>query len=150
MPGADIWLKDPVSIGESHVSFSTVYDSDWRSNLLVNGGLFLEPTAPSTILHLISSKTSSNEILGKNSGALGVSWRKSSAQLSVSGDFLSVSLRSDGFVQEPNLRLVQNKSPEEINNVATKRGEIIRERQGGAVNTTKHLWAGAIAAMVSR
>lgn len=79
----------------------------------------------------------------------------------VSGVFLSVSLRNDGLLQETKVCLVQNedsKSLEEEDKVAeggnivleSKENRKVKARGGFAMNTTKHLWAGAIAAMVSR
>lgn len=79
----------------------------------------------------------------------------------VSGVFLSVSLRNDGLLQESKVCLVQNedsKSLEEEDKVAeggnivleSKENRKVKARGGFAMNTTKHLWAGAIAAMVSR
>ena len=67
------------------------------------------------------------------------------------GGFLSVSLRSDGVVRESKGFLVQNGdegSEEAV--VQEEKREAVGLRRGRAMNTTKHLWAGAIAAMVSR
>lgn len=67
------------------------------------------------------------------------------------GGFLSVSLRSDGVVRESKGFLVQNGdegSEEAV--VQEEKRETVGLRRGRAMNTTKHLWAGAIAAMVSR
>lgn len=86
----------------------------------------------------------------------------------VSGVFLSISLRNDGVVQEPKVCLVQNGDSKsageeeedeeeevvEADNAVMegreKRKIRVRARGVIAMNTTKHLWAGAIAAMVSR
>ena len=62
-----------------------------------------------------------------------------------------MSLRSDGVVRESKGCLVQNGdegSEEAV--VQEEKREKVGLRRGGAMNTTKHLWAGAIAAMVSR
>lgn len=77
-----------------------------------------------------------------------------------SGFFLSVSLRSDGLVPEPKGCFVhsEDKGPEEAakieaNNVvieANEKNRKVRVRGRPAMNATKHLWSGAIAAMVSR
>ena len=70
------------------------------------------------------------------------------------GGFLSLSLNSDGVVRESKGCLVQNgdeTSEETAAAVVTERKrEKVGVRSGRAMNTTKHLWAGAIAAMVSR
>lgn len=65
-----------------------------------------------------------------------------------------MSLSGDGIVRETTKRcLVQNEngfeaSEESIaDETETKKKKV---RPGTAVNTTKHLWAGAVAAMVSR
>ena len=70
------------------------------------------------------------------------------------GRFLSVSLRSDGIVPETKRCLVQNGNGCESSEAAAVEERTYKEKirvpKGAAVNTTKHLWAGAIAAMVSR
>lgn len=132
-----------------------------KSNLseFVSGGLFLEPTLPSSFVNLISSTSSSISVSGSASsctcGPKPVVLRREK-----SVGFLSVSLKSDdGFVRESKVYLVQNR--EEGSEKATTREEgdavvergkkqKVRLRGGRAMNTTKHLWSGAIAAMVSR
>lgn len=71
--------------------------------------------------------------------------------------FLSVSLSikgNDGFVTETTEVLGQNNKKCSEETVAMEFKEIkenkVSVRRGGAMNTTKHLWAGAVAAMVSR
>lgn len=131
-----------------------------NSNLsvFVSGGLFLEPAIPSSFVNLISSTSSSISVSGSASsctcGRKPVALRREK-----SVGFLTVSLKSDGFVRESKVYLVQNR--EEGSEKATTREEgdavvergkkqKVRLRGGRAMNTTKHLWSGAIAAMVSR
>ncbi|KAM1406675.1 hypothetical protein ACFXTH_001324 [Malus domestica] len=68
--------------------------------------------------------------------------------------FLSMSLNSDGVFRESKRCLVQSgddSSEETAAAVVTKKKrKKVGVRNGRAMNTTKHLWAGAIAAMVSR
>ncbi|XP_062165505.1 probable mitochondrial adenine nucleotide transporter BTL3 [Alnus glutinosa] len=131
-----------------------------NSNLsvFVSGGLFLEPAIPSSFVNLISSTSSSISVSGSASsstcGRKPVVLRREK-----SVGFLTVSLKSDGFVRESKVYLVQNREegPEkattrEEGDAVVERGkkQKARLRGGRAVNTTKHLWSGAIAAMVSR
>ncbi|KAM1040395.1 hypothetical protein TB2_029245 [Malus domestica] len=72
----------------------------------------------------------------------------------ISAIFLSMSLNSDEVVRESKGCLVQSgddSSEETTTAVVTKRKrKKVGVRSGRAMNSTKHLWAGAIAAMVSR
>ncbi|KAF5740230.1 mitochondrial adenine nucleotide transporter BTL3 [Tripterygium wilfordii] len=82
--------------------------------------------------------------------------------MAIMGLFLSVSLRDDAIVQKPKVLLVQNgegRISEELPPVGSagaivgvrdKRKVKVRGRGRGAMNTTKHLWAGDTATMVSR
>ncbi|XP_004300640.1 PREDICTED: probable mitochondrial adenine nucleotide transporter BTL3 isoform X1 [Fragaria vesca subsp. vesca] len=117
--------------------------------LFVTGGLFLEPTIPKSLLNSVSFRKTSNAV---------VSGSGYGTRLRLAGGgsaFLSVSLRSDGVVRVAKEEcLVQNGDEEAAAAVVVVVGEVKRERvgvrRGRAMNTTKHLWAGAIAAMVSR
>ncbi|KAK9219592.1 hypothetical protein WN943_008238 [Citrus x changshan-huyou] len=156
MPGFDIWFTNSLT-------------HDTNSNELVTGGLFLEPTVSSSFLYFISPTNSSPSIArsvspppppSKPPEVFGIWGRKRSVVATNSGLFLSVSLRNDGLLRESNFCLVQNgdKSSDDMpkfepGNVAVEAFEKKRKsrvRGRGAMNTTKHLWAGAIAAMVSR
>lgn len=157
MPGFDIWFTNSLT-------------HDTNSNELVTGGLFLEPTVSSSFLYFISPTNSSPSIASsvsppppppsKPPEVFGIWGRKRSVAATNSGLFLSVSLRNDGLLRESNFCLVQNgdKSSDDMpkfepGNVAVEAFEKKRKarvRGRGAMNTTKHLWAGAIAAMVSR
>lgn len=127
-------------LSQSPFSFSS------NSSFFVSGGLFLEPTISESFLLSVSPR---------KQVAIGVSGSVSSSacrcKVVVGGGFLSVSLRSGEKFRETKRCLVQNEyegSEEAV--VEETKEEKVRLRGGGAVNTTKHLWSGAIAAMVSR
>ncbi|XP_043719504.1 probable mitochondrial adenine nucleotide transporter BTL3 [Telopea speciosissima] len=156
MLGLEAWFRD-LTASEVPVSSSVFF---------VGGGLFLDSTVPSSFVSLIStgsslcggissSLSSSSSLRSRNPVIFGV-YRRVKGESGVLGDgFLSVSLSikgSDGFVQESNGFLHQNgeKSPEEAVVFEEDKEQKVPLRQSGAMNTTKHLWAGAVSAMVSR
>ncbi|RZC64527.1 hypothetical protein C5167_008216 [Papaver somniferum] len=136
------------------------------------GGLFLESTVPISFVSFISSRidcsnpsfcsssSSSTRVLKKlaSNSSNGFFERK---ERGING-FLSVSLSSSGnseYVEESSNSLLKQENGENMMNVVEesvekkqtqKQQNRIRLRQKGAMNTTKHLWSGAIAAMVSR
>lgn len=59
-------------------------------------------------------------------------------------------MTNDGLVTEPKECLLQNGQKTKSNGEVAVAKRNVRVTRHGAVNTTKHLWAGAIAAMVSR
>ncbi|XP_011004805.1 PREDICTED: probable mitochondrial adenine nucleotide transporter BTL3 [Populus euphratica] len=164
MPGFEIWQRKSQSQTPSSIDLTP---SSSSSSTL--GGIFLEPAVYSSTVNFISYKCSSITISNPisfykhaNFGGLKRGRRSRGInEVVVSGVFLSVSLRNDGLLQESKVCLVQNedsKSLEEEDQVAkggnivleSKENRKVKERGGFAMNTTKHLWAGAIAAMVSR
>ncbi|KAL9357384.1 hypothetical protein POPTR_005G165200v4 [Populus trichocarpa] len=164
MPGFEIWPRNSQSQTPSSIDLTP---SSSSSSTL--GGIFLEPTVYSSTVNFISHKCSSITISNPisfykhaNFGGLKRGRRSRGInEVVVSGVFLSVSLRNDGLLQESKVCLVQNedsKSLEEEDKVAeggnivleSKENRKVKARGGFAMNTTKHLWAGAIAAMVSR
>ncbi|KAK7282815.1 hypothetical protein RIF29_11886 [Crotalaria pallida] len=101
-----------------------------------SGGLFLEPTIPDSFVRLLRFNPESNP-------------QRSSSGLR-GGLFLSVSLPTS---EQGKLVVPEHKSyvVEQQQQQQRKFHKVNRARGGvSAVNTTKHLWAGAIAAMVSR
>lgn len=106
----------------------------------VTGGLFLDPKIPDSFVRSVSFKIHATASSNSNPRR----------QRRTFGCFLSVSLPSAKLVAEPKLQNGEHVSDNETasNGVVQKRK--VRVRSGNAVNTTKHLWAGAIAAMVSR
>ncbi|TYJ47054.1 hypothetical protein E1A91_A02G161200v1 [Gossypium mustelinum] len=118
-------------------------------------GLFLsDKTGPSSFVSSISLKTQKcfvdkNENVCLVSCSLGgqtlgpVKSRRSGGK---GGWVLSVSLsREEGYVGDSGEDWGQNGD----NNLETVE-EVKEKKESGALNTTKHLWAGAVAAMVSR
>lgn len=130
------------SDAQSQILFSFPSDSIF----FVNGGLFLESTISKSFLCLVSPRKPSGSLVS-------VSSSNGSRYRGVVGGvgFLSVSLKSNAIVRERKDCLVQNgdEGSEEALVVERKKHKV-EIRRGGAMNTTKHLWAGAIAAMVSR
>ncbi|KAM0952877.1 putative mitochondrial carrier protein [Dioscorea sansibarensis] len=134
---------------------------DPRGELFVQGGLFLDQWVPASLVASVSHGNTSVSFPGlgsrrRKSVALGVFWRGGPTFLSVS---LSVK-GGQGFVGEPVGILGQDgKRREEEEEEGEKEGKVVEvEDEGvevrgagaGAMNTTKHLWSGAVAAMVSR
>ncbi|KAL0366405.1 UNVERIFIED_CONTAM: putative mitochondrial adenine nucleotide transporter BTL3 [Sesamum radiatum] len=119
-------------------------DNPQNSNFCF-GGLFLDAsTVPSSIINTISG-----EVCGHGRP---VCWRRKR------GGFLCLSLSvkgKDGVINNSTECVGGsggNESKEAVAGAAVKAGKRVkvRLRGRGAVNTTKHLWAGAVAAMVSR
>ncbi|XP_050388165.1 probable mitochondrial adenine nucleotide transporter BTL3 [Argentina anserina] len=126
--------------------------SDLDSHLSLRGGLFLHPddTIAPNFLSLIPAKSRSGRCFSKT---VRFGDRRG-------GVFLSVSLSdgNEGYVKESGDVLGQN------GNKSSSEGEVVfekersesvekekeKEKGSGAMNTTKHLWSGAVAAMVSR
>ncbi|XP_050377116.1 probable mitochondrial adenine nucleotide transporter BTL3 [Argentina anserina] len=121
-----------------------------NSGLFVTGGLFLEPTIPNSVLNSVSFRRTSNAAVSGSGHGTRLRLR--------SGAFLSVSFRGDGVVREAKAGCLVQNGDEEAAAVAVAVAVVVGEekrekvvvRGGRAMNTTKHLWAGAIAAMVSR
>lgn len=150
MRGIELWFQN---------SFPAGKDSSRDSCACITGGLFLDPFLPTSFVKSVSSPKAVP--LRGASLVLGL-FR---AERDGAGGFLSVSLSvkgGGGFVQESVgfLQKHGEKSSEEARNEEWKdEGEIvaveenkvrIRGSGAGAINTSKHLWAGAFAAMVSR
>lgn len=159
MVGLDLRYTNSHSQEQSRIS----HTPNPNFSAFVSGGLFLEPTVPSSFVNLISSSTTSSISLsasgsasssctcGKKPVFLG---REKRARVG----FLTVSLKSDGFDRESKVYLVQNgeegsdKAATATATTCAEQGNKhkVRLRSGYAMNTSKHLWSGAIAAMVSR
>ncbi|KAJ1406858.1 Mitochondrial carrier protein [Sesbania bispinosa] len=119
-------------------------NSDFGSFTAGVGGLFLDPTISDSLVRFISSRIPASFEPNPHRPRRRVP----------GGCFLSVSLPSTTKLgAEPKSYVLQNgdhvpdKDTTSDGVVQQKR---VRVRRGNAVNTTKHLWAGAIAAMVSR
>ncbi|KAL6225183.1 hypothetical protein ACLB2K_004034 [Fragaria x ananassa] len=116
--------------------------SDPDSLLFLPGGLFLHPdeTFFPNFLSVIPAKTRFGRCVSKTvrfGGRRG-------------GLFLSVSLSdgNEGYVRESGDDLGQNGNKGSVEEEEAVVFE--KEKGSGAMNTTKHLWSGAVAAMVSR
>ncbi|PON47677.1 Mitochondrial carrier protein [Parasponia andersonii] len=138
------------------------------------GGLFIDPaySVPPSFLSFISSKTRLDSDPGSGPGSCSYRSRRKTVRFeglrSGSCGFLSVSLSikgseegngDEGYVRESREVLGQSgngSSEEEAVAVVYEKGENetvqerVRKKGSGALNMTKHLWAGAVAAMVSR
>lgn len=113
------------------------------------GGLFLQQSLPPSFLSLISlDNTNVNKTLRF------VGRRRRGCFLSVS---LSIKEGNEGYVGESREIWGQNgnaaricRQEEDDDQTASFQVENVREKESGAFNTAKHLFAGAIAAAVSR
>ncbi|GMP45987.1 hypothetical protein CsSME_00014312 [Camellia sinensis var. sinensis] len=156
MPGLDGFLRNSLSSEQSQTRVPIDFDANSISFL---GGLFLETTVSSSIIDSVSTRTTSNSASNSVHSSssrhrpvvLGLSRRESRVPATVGGEFLSVSLsikRSDELLQNGE----KNSEEEAIANAVVEMGkkQKVGLRRRGAMNTTKHLWAGAVAAMVSR
>ncbi|XP_010416792.1 PREDICTED: probable mitochondrial adenine nucleotide transporter BTL2 isoform X1 [Camelina sativa] len=136
MSALHIYPHDPSSSSSS--SFSDLSDEAFFST----GGLFLEPPGvSSSFFNSISSKCSDSEPLHFP----GYWKNKTHLRSGKNSMFLSVSLSKDRSEQQCKNALVE--IPGKDNG---KRNVIGGVRRRGTMNTRKHLWAGAVAAMVSK
>ncbi|XP_042987861.1 probable mitochondrial adenine nucleotide transporter BTL3 isoform X2 [Carya illinoinensis] len=157
--GLDLRFSNSYSQEQSN-SNDTNLICEINSNLSLFG-LFLEHTIPSSFINSISSRSSlvglpgsvSSCIRGRKPVVFGAFRPENNV------GFLTVSLKSDGFVRESKVYMVQNghegsekSSTLEGADAVVEKGKKpkLKLRGGYAMNTTKHLWAGAVAAMVSR
>ncbi|KAG8632935.1 hypothetical protein MANES_18G067600v8 [Manihot esculenta] len=165
MPGFEVCSRN--SLWNDRSQCPILVDLSSNSSSFTCGGIFLEPTISSSFVNLISSRNSSVSVsslisCSKHTVLRGFR-RDRSSRVALSGLFLSVSLRNNGLplVHEPKVCLVQDGDEKSVieeekvldgGNVVLegRRKPNVRVRGRDAMNTTKHLWAGAIAAMVSR
>ncbi|XP_058217860.1 probable mitochondrial adenine nucleotide transporter BTL3 [Rhododendron vialii] len=149
MPELDALLRNSTSFEQPHCRAST--DS---ISLLGVGGLFLENTVSSSIVDVFSVDSSSRRRKPVVFGGLRRRSRVSACE------FLSVSSsvsRTEELLRNSTKHFVQDggKSSKETEEAAVggggKKQKVgLRPGRRGAVNTTKHLWSGAVSAMVSR
>ncbi|KAF7140944.1 hypothetical protein RHSIM_Rhsim06G0082200 [Rhododendron simsii] len=149
MPELDALLRNSTSFEQPHSRAST--DS---ISLLGFGGLFLENTVSSSIVDVFSVDSSSCRRKPVVFGGLRRRSRVSACE------FLSVSSsvsRTEELLRNSTKHFVQDggKSSKETEEAAVggggKKQKVgLRPGRRGAVNTTKHLWSGAVSAMVSR
>ncbi|POO03980.1 Mitochondrial carrier protein [Trema orientale] len=147
MPASELSCSSPSYCphGGRPQSQAPLFSFSSNSGLFVSGGLFLEPSVSTFLLRSVSSPEEPCP------ASVGVSGPVCRPRAVAGGRFCSVSLRSDGIVREAKRSLVQSGyEGSEGAVVEETKKERIRVRGKAAMNTTKHLWAGAIAAMVSR
>ncbi|CAE5964540.1 unnamed protein product [Arabidopsis arenosa] len=137
MSGLDIYPHDPSSSSSSIDLSNEAFFS--------TGGLFLEPPGnSSSFFDSISSKCSDFEPVHFP----GYWGNKTRLRSSKNLMFLSVSLSKDRSEQQCKNALAQNDEiPGKDNGKRSVNGGV---RRRGTMNTRKHLWAGAVAAMVSK
>ncbi|EPS63780.1 hypothetical protein M569_11001, partial [Genlisea aurea] len=110
-------------------------------------GLFLQDSVPASFVSSISTKRSLPRVTWGSS----VKLRRRDLR---EERFLSVTLSSingdaSGELSE-STHLKERNSDVEREIVKESKPSVAKQRQGSALNTAKHLWAGAVAAMVSR
>ncbi|KVI04025.1 Mitochondrial carrier domain-containing protein [Cynara cardunculus var. scolymus] len=140
MKGLELWMRDLIASSGSQPERSVA------STDFVTGGLFLESASvPSSIASFVSLHTTGSIVSISCS-----SRRRRTRRRRGGGGFLSVTLSiKDGSVGESSV-ILGGENENENGEKHLEEEEIKVQKQGGAFNTTKHLWAGAIAAMVSR
>ncbi|XP_020580999.1 probable mitochondrial adenine nucleotide transporter BTL3 [Phalaenopsis equestris] len=143
MRGIELWFRDSLP-----VRFQVVGEDLLRESCeFAAGGLFLDPLVPGTFVTSVSTP--------KRASFCGVSLVRMrgflSASLSVKGDERFVR-ESVGFLEKNGEKSSEEemKDEEEAILVVEDRKVRVRGAGAGAINTSKHLWAGAVAAMVSR
>ncbi|XP_051118274.1 probable mitochondrial adenine nucleotide transporter BTL3 isoform X2 [Andrographis paniculata] len=115
------------------------FEIQFETQSFSSGGLFLDATTiPSSIVSKVSGDV-----------------RNYGCELSSSrnrGDFmcLSLSIRGKGGVISNSSQCARSESKAVDGGGGVKLGKAVKLSGKGAVNTTKHLWSGAVAAMVSR
>lgn len=141
MPKFRLQFKNSFTDNQPHHPFPS------NSNSLVPGGLFIDSSFPSSFLDFLSPSKDSSA--SKRTARFA---RRQKREAIAVKDlfFLSVSLSNDGLVSEPKELLFQDGAKKKRNGEAVVVRRNVGVTRSGAVNTSKHLWAGAIAAMVSR
>ncbi|XP_030535036.1 probable mitochondrial adenine nucleotide transporter BTL3 [Rhodamnia argentea] len=136
---------------DQYFCFKSLIKSE-RSISFVPGGLFLDDALPPCFLALVPRKSDPFENLAvshsRRANYCGVNARVGFRN----GVFLSVSLsvkENDGYALD-SAKLLGNNNGEKVEGSEVEEKEKGKVKESGAFNTTKHLWAGAVAAMVSR
>jgi solute carrier family 25 phosphate transporter 23/24/25/41 len=134
-------MLEPSNICNQHQHYSHSLPIFFKPSFdFGTGGLFLEPTIPDSFVRFISCRIPPTASSESNLH------RRQRRRVPSVGCFLSVSLPSN-----TNLPVVgEHVSDKETAPDGVVLHTKVRARERGAVNTTKHLWAGAISAMVSR
>lgn len=112
-----------------------------RTSTFCSGGLFLDPsTLPSSVINTISGEF-------RCYSCRPYSRRKRAGFLSLS---LSIKGKDEVITNSAQCAAVSGGTESTEAVLRAEKRVKVRLRGRGAVNTTKHLWAGAVAAMVSR
>ncbi|KAK2980251.1 hypothetical protein RJ640_008919 [Escallonia rubra] len=154
MHGLELWLKDLLASGSQQLQFGAHSGSICSAN----GGLFLEPAVPSSFASFVSFEASTplgasisvacSRRRGRKSTGNEVSRRGARR----GGGFLSVSLsikESGDILGQIEAKSLEDETAASGEEVETEQKVLVRGG-GGAFNTAKHLWAGAVSAMISR
>ncbi|KAH7848849.1 hypothetical protein Vadar_009176 [Vaccinium darrowii] len=145
-------------LGRNSISLDQSYSRVSIDSFAVVGGLFLDNTVSSSIVDAFSTKSASTSNLSNSvdSSRKPVIVGGFRQKKRVGAEFLSVNSsikRNDEFSRNSAENLVQNgdkSSREQAFEGGGKKQKVGVRRGLGAVNTTKHLWSGAVSAMVSR
>lgn len=145
-------------LGRNSISLDQSYSRVSIDSFAVVGGLFLDNTVSSSIVDAFSTKSASTSNLSNSvdSSRKPVIVGGFRQKKRVGAEFLSVNSsikRNDEFSRNSAENLVQNgdkSSKEQAFEGGGKKQKVGVRRGLGAVNTTKHLWSGAVSAMVSR
>nr|XP_043606918.1 probable mitochondrial adenine nucleotide transporter BTL3 [Erigeron canadensis] len=143
MKGLELWMKDLIGSKQPENIIEGSSSTDF-----VKGGLFLESgtfvSSSSSISCFVSIQNNNTSSSSSRSGGLvSCSLRRKRGRRGHGGaGFLSVTLSvKDGGGDGGQGFEIENENEEK---------DVLVEKKVGAFNTTKHLWAGAVAAMVSR
>ncbi|MCE2055691.1 hypothetical protein HAX54_043194 [Datura stramonium] len=157
MHNIESWLKNLVIPSDpGRVRISSLSSSDLCLNSIgfngCDGGLFLEDSAPSSFVSLIGNQSlcsSEGVLYSRKNRRRGIGFEVHGT----SGRFLSVTVSingggNEGFQEDSGETAAESEMP--VGRQVEKEEEKKVSGGGAALNTTKHLWAGAVAAAVSR
>ncbi|KAK8952150.1 hypothetical protein KSP39_PZI002997 [Platanthera zijinensis] len=150
MRGIELWLRD-----SSPARFTFAREDRLRDSCAcITGGLFLDPVLPVSFLTLAPSP----KMISLHGASLVLGLFR--AERGLEREFLSVSLsvKGSGGLVRDSVGFMEKSSEEKKKRredegefVAVEENKVrIRQAGAGAINTSKHLLAGAFAAMVSR
>nr|GMC62335.1 probable mitochondrial adenine nucleotide transporter BTL3 [Ipomoea batatas] len=165
MLNSEIWFRNLTALDSGEVVLSS-NDSSNSIGLFNGGGLFLEDSVPASLVSSITNRRCSASSLNTVSCAarsdrcrwIGVE----ASRRGGGGMFLSVTLSvrgGNGGLGEDSSEILERSGENDVASEAEVLPEIenekvekpgIRSGSQQALNVTKHLWAGAVAAMVSR
>nr|GMC57185.1 probable mitochondrial adenine nucleotide transporter BTL3 [Ipomoea batatas] len=165
MLNSEIWFRNLTALDSGEVVLSS-NDSSNSIGLFNGGGLFLEDSVPASLVSSITNRRCSASSLNTVSCAarsdrcrwIGVE----ASRRGGGGMFLSVTLSvrgGNGGLGEDSSEILERSGENDVASEAEALPEIenekvekpgIRSGSQQALNVTKHLWAGAVAAMVSR